>query len=59
MTSVLDNNGFTILFPEVPTIYSSVTKFLSFILLAIMGEPEVFSNWLCLSSCSVDLGILH
>ena len=46
-------------FSEVPINCSSVTKFLSFIQLAIMGEPEVFSNWLCLSSYSVDLGILH
>ena len=59
MTSVLDNNGFAVLFPEVPTNYSSVTKFLSFIQLALMGEPEVFCNCLCLSSCSVDFGILH
>ena len=49
MTSVLDNNGFAVLCPEVPTNYSSVTKFSSFIQLALMGELEVFYLQLSLS----------
>ena len=56
MTGALDYYGFAVLFPEVPTHYSSV-KVLSFIQVAFMGDRRGFFNCLHLSFSSSNLPV--